>query len=238
MRAMPFKFATLFLFLILLKPRALQAQTPQALIASKSLNLEELTKEFQPILNRHFVSGQFHQKKNIKELEVTISSQGQFSIETSKAGDFIFHWNIIKPEPLEICMDTKQVVLKSQHNKNNQDKKIKEDRIQYAEMGEQGQKQLIEMVRLINFNPKQIYDSADILITLPIKNTDSKKITLIPKNQNDFLFQKAEIEVNKKGFINHLVMTEKSQDQLIIDFSKLESKAHSQGELSKNFFCP
>jgi hypothetical protein len=154
------------------------------------------------------LKGRFFQVKTLKELGVEIKSEGNFQVSRKSEKDRIFHWNVEKPKPSKVCIDAKGIALES----NGSVKKIS-----FSEMGPDSGEQMSSLLKLISLDPSQLPQDFKIEAIGP-------DFLLTPLKPETVFFQTALVHVDAKGLVDHLVLKEKSQDELKVQFKNLSTE--------------
>ena len=170
------------------------------------------------------IEGQFTQVKTLQELDVTIKTEGVFSITKSVANKSLFHWSIKKPNPSFICIDSEGLQISSGAETT------KKKKIKFSEMGSETNDQILNFFKLLSLNQENAAD----LFTI---EKAGKGFLLTPKAKEKSLFKSVKIEINNQGLVENLQVEEKSQDQIAIHFFNLKTKKIISAEQAQHLQC-
>lgn len=161
------------------------------------------------------LEGRFQQKKLLRELDLEIKTSGTFEVRRPKTGPAVFYWSILAPKPSKICIDDVGILM---NGKN----------LKFTEVGTEVGDQISGMLKIITMDPAKIADSFDI-------EQKGQRLVLRPKKPASSFFESATLTLDSKGLTKDVVLTEKSKDQIQIEFSgmKMNSK-----KLAKVEQCP
>ena len=174
------------------------------------------------------IQGQFTQVKTLQELDVTIKTEGLFSIAKSVSNKSLFHWNIKKPTSSFVCIDSEGLQISSESTDKSTTAKKKQ--IKFSEMGTETNDQILNFFKLLSLNQ----ENAAELFTIQRSGTG---FLLTPKDKEKSLFKAVQIEINKQGLVDNLVVEEKSQDKITIHFFNMKTKKSISAEEAKHLLC-
>lgn len=160
------------------------------------VELKDMLKMYQTDL---FIKGAVRQEKWIQELEITIKSEGFFELNKSQKNGFLIDWNIVKPEPLHVCIEGTKILIKDKQ----QETPIEQD---FNNASSQGQYSLSTLKALMEMDIQKL--QKDFVFT--------KKRTHELLLKNDKL--SVEILINNKKLIQQVKFIEMSGDVLKIEF--------------------
>jgi outer membrane lipoprotein-sorting protein len=164
------------------------------------------------------LSGQFSQSKYVKDLDVTLNTQGNFRIRRLLAGGSVVHWNVQKPKASSICIDEKGVVLGNQQ--------LNFSDISSGDVGPLG-----GLLKLMTLDPDQIH--SEFKVEKEVQKKVQKKevfFVLTQLHPNLAFFEYAKIQLDRRGLLKKLVLHEKSQDEMTISFSGLKTTASGNSD--------
>ena len=172
------------------------------------------------------IQGQFIQTKTLSELNVTIQTEGQFKINKGTDKKVIFYWNILKPSPSKICIDSEGIQISS----NRPGGKREPKKIKFSETGPETTTQMLSFFKLLSLDEKSAQDFFFF-------RAEGKSFLLTPKNSTTSLFKTVHIEINHQGLIKNLQIDEKSTDKIEIHFFKLKTKNILTKSAADQFKC-
>ncbi len=152
------------------------------------------------------LQGKFEQVKKIKDLDVSISSQGDFKITRLSARQATVYWNVMKPEPMKVCITEDQLTFKDMTSNKTTVLKL-------SEMSSKDTSGLGKLIQLLNLGPDQV--SKDFHV-----EKQAQGLKLVPIDHKQFPFQSAEFAFDTKKNLKNVLITEASGDSLEIHFSK------------------
>ena len=161
------------------------------------------------------LAGNFDQVKRIKELDLEIKTAGDFRVLRPKIGAPVFFWNIKTPKPSKICIDDIGLVMN-------------EKSMSFSEVGAEAGSQISDMLKIVSMDSKGIEESFKV-------EKVKDKMLLTPKAAEKSFFKSAELTLNSEGLVRRLVLTEKSADQMDIQFSNLKAQSKPSARVEK---CP
>lgn len=174
------------------------------------------------------IQGQFTQVKTLQELDVTIKSEGLFSITKFVSNKSLFHWSIKKPTSSFICIDSEGLQISSEPADKSTTAKKKQ--IKFSEMGTETNDQILNFFKLLSLNQ----ENAAELFTI---ERSGQGFLLTPKDKEKSLFKTVQIEINKQGLVDNLIVEEKSQDKIAIHFFNMKTKKSISAEEAKHLQC-
>ncbi|UYL09604.1 outer membrane lipoprotein carrier protein LolA [Bdellovibrio sp. SKB1291214] len=174
---------------------ALQGEAP-----SKDMKLAEFKK----------LTGQFKQSKILKELDVEIKTEGRFQVLRPTPEKSVFHWNITKPKPSNICIDGVGIVVDS--GMPPQRKNLK-----FSEVGKEAGDQIASLLKIITMNQNRITEEF-------VVQKQGAQYLLTPKNLEKAFFETATLDINKDGLVKNVLIKEKSKDEIRIEFLDMKTQ--------------
>jgi hypothetical protein len=168
--------------------------------ALKDLKLAEFTK----------LSGQFKQSKNLKELDVEIKTEGNFQVLRPTPDTSVFHWNIEKPKPSNICIDGVGIVVDS-------GTPLKRKNLKFSEVGREAGDQIASLLKIITMNQSRIAEEFNI-------QKQGGLFLLTPKNPGQAFFESSTLEIDKSGLVKKVLILEKSKDEIRIEFLGMKTQ--------------
>ncbi|MBC7741432.1 MAG: outer membrane lipoprotein carrier protein LolA [Bdellovibrionaceae bacterium] len=172
--------------------------------SSGVLSPAQIQTEFKKFEKPSKLSGQFEQKKKIKELDVTIETSGLYEIKKFSSTQMNLIWKIQKPDPMTVCMSEEAVVIDNPRIK-------KKTTLKLSEISQQDSSGLTKLVNLIKMNPEMLAKDFTIL-----KKDGHFLVT--PNVDKGYQFSTADLQLDKQKNIQHLLLTEASGDTLEIFF--------------------
>ncbi|WP_413293201.1 LolA family protein [Bdellovibrio sp. HCB185ZH] len=169
--------------------------------ALRDLKLAEFTK----------LSGQFKQSKSLKELDVEIKTEGNFQVLRPTPDTSVFHWNIEKPKPSNICIDGVGIVVDS-------GTPMKRKNLKFSEVGREAGDQIASLLKIITMNQSRIAEEFVI-------QKQGGSFLLNPKNPAQAFFESATLDIGKSGLVKKVVILEKSKDEIQIDFLNMKTQS-------------
>jgi hypothetical protein len=185
------------------KPKNSEKQTHTNL---NEANLSEMLKKYQKDL---FISGQVKQEKWIKDLEITLKSTGVFEIAQLEKTGLLVDWQILKPEPLHICIEDQKIYIKDNQQKNP----IEQD---LGQMNSQGQGSMVTLKALM------ASDTTLLFKEFPSVTKTFETLTL----KNDKLT--VDIKMDESKYIKEIRFAESNGDVLKIEFFNIKKNKKSQ----------
>ena len=158
------------------------------------------------------LAGQFKQTKHLKELDVQIQTQGRFRVSKVAGGKAVFRWDIEKPKPSKFCIDPQGIISQSMTSEGLKTKNLK-----FSEVGPETGHQIMGVLKVMTLDPQKMGDDFEM-------KTDGDVLNLTPRNKSQSFFESAQLKI-KSGFVQNLVIKEKSGDEIQIQFSDLKSKS-------------
>ena len=166
----------------------------------------EIRQELTPLQAFSLLKGHFEQIKTIKDLNVSIKTTGEYELSKDQSGQVMVRWKIQKPEPMNICIDVKQIVFDNLglHKKTT---------LKLEEVSQQDSSGMTKLMSLIRLDPQEMNQNFNI---------DKKKSLLIvtPKELKANSFKKAEIELDHGKNLKSVNLVESNEDTLQIQFTK------------------
>jgi hypothetical protein len=153
------------------------------------------------------LKGIFAQEKVLKDLNVQIKTEGSFEVDRESS---VFHWNVEKPKPSQVCLDKTGIVMDSAGSKK---------KITFAEIGESSGRQIASLLKLMSSDPKQLVEEFEVSEVVNSKGS----YLLKPLKLENVFFDSAELHVAQTGLVDKIKIIEKSKDELNIQFSKLQT---------------
>ncbi len=202
---------TLSLFFALFLPFAAYAATG---VETPSLSPEQILREFKHSEKPGFRSGQFRQRKNIKDLDVQIDSSGEFQIKTFGASKTSIYWNITKPDPLQICINDQGIVM-------NNPQSGKKSKYKLNELSQSQHAGLTKILQLVHLNPKKLTNDFNVAKS---NDTSEKSFSLIPKEKKNYDFTRTEITLDQKKDVSKVRIFEAGDDTLEFEFFQTNNK--------------
>jgi len=164
------------------------------------------------LANFEQLNGKFKQTKILKELNVEIKTEGRFQVLKQGKDASIFRWDIVKPKPSKICIDSLGIVMDSADGDPAKRKNLK-----FSEVGKEAGDQIASLLKIITMDQNKIGDEFTI-------EKQDKLFVLSPKNKDGAFFETATLDINKAGLAQNVMIKEKSQDEIQIHFSDLKTK--------------
>lgn len=155
------------------------------------------------------LQGEFRQSKSLKALDVEIKTEGRFQVIRPGPGKHMVHWMIEKPKPSQVCLDTEGLVLESASG-------LKKS-LRMAEIGREVGEQMGSLFGLLGLDPTQVQKDFDI-------RKKGAGFELTPKDAKRFFFETVELELDSAGLVRRMVLNEKNQDRMRVDFLKLKTR--------------
>lgn len=168
------------------------------------------------------LQGSFKQIKWMRDLEVEIKIEGNFKVLKPNKESSIFYWNIEKPKPSQICIDKIGILIETPSVET------KKKDLKFSEVGKEVGDQITGLLKLIMMDQEKIVDEFEVK-----KNSDHFLLT--PKKTREAVFEFVQLKINAEGFVSHVMIKEKSQDEIRIQFSGLKTKNF---KLAKDVQCP
>jgi hypothetical protein len=164
------------------------------------------------LANFEQLMGRFKQKKILKEMDVEIKTEGHFQVLRQGPSASIFRWDIEKPKPSHICIDSVGIVIDSGEGEMRKKKNLK-----FSEVGKEAGDQIASLLKIITMDQSKIADEFDI-------QKQGKVFVLTPKNKEGAFFASSTLDVGKSGLVQSVVIQEKSKDEIHIDFVDMKTK--------------
>lgn len=178
----------------------------QSTFSWAGMTSDEIRQELTPIQAFSSLTGHFEQIKTIKDLNVSIKTTGEYQLSKDKSGQVMVRWKIQKPEPMNICIDGKQIIFDniSLHKKT---------KLKLEEVSQQDSSGMTKLMSLMRLDPQEMTQAFNI---------DKKKSLLVvtPKEVKTHSFQKAEVELDHKKNLKSVNLVESNDDTLQIQFTK------------------
>jgi hypothetical protein len=157
------------------------------------------------------LTGQFKQSKILKELDVEIKTEGRFQVLRPTAESSVFHWDIVKPKPSNICIDSVGIVVAS-------GTPPKRKNLKFSEVGKEAGDQIASLLKIITMNQDRIAEEFVI-------QKQGAQYLLTPKNLPQAFFETATLDINKEGLVKNVLIKEKSKDEIRIEFLDMKTQA-------------
>lgn len=183
-------------------------QISTSLIDQKPLNAKQVADLLKKFSNPHLLNGQFVQTKYIKDIDISLKSEGFFTLTQISRSTQNILWKIEKPEKINICIDENTLIIENLRlNKKN---KINLNEVQSSD--DTGLSKLSELFKL---------NSETLLKNYKVYNKNNT-LLLLPLNNNNSPFTKAELILDPKKNIRSLFIKEENQDTLSIQFKNIQ----------------
>jgi hypothetical protein len=163
-------------------------------------SLSKHLKEYQAIQR---LESTFKQTKSFKDLKLKLKSEGQFTLDRIHKKVI---WHIKKPADLKVTMTDDFITTKEEGRKDEQTLKL-------SELGNGRLAQSMGM--LVSWLEM---DASKLIRQYSVFELADRKFRFVPKDKGLSPFEALEMQLNGKGLVEHVEISEKSGDHMSIDF--------------------
>lgn len=148
----------------------------------------------------------FTQIRNVQSWGTQVKTKGRFSLRGMGKNEVL--WEITDPTYMAMKMSEEGAHYKTSKKSSEKWMPLNNPKVS---------QQLETVAAWLRF------DSTKLAKDFEIEKLGTLKYKLVPK-QESFLFKKIEIRLNKKKFVSQIIMTEKNDDSINIQFSNTKAK--------------
>lgn len=177
-------------------------------VQAKTLNKVEIEKLFKRYQSDLHLQGSFKLERFIKELGLSLNSNGVFELSKGSADQLFIDWQIQKPERLHVCIEKDQVyyIIPGQNKVDKKNLKA----ISQNDLGV-----MTDLFSLMDFNPQTIEQKYNL--------TQEKNILILKNKTSQSLDEKTQITISTDGLVKTVKLYEANQDYTQIEFEKIKA---------------
>jgi outer membrane lipoprotein-sorting protein len=164
------------------------------------LSEKQLTEKLRNYQDIATIEANFTQVKTLKDMDVTIKSQGHFSVH--RPHDII--WQITKPSPITISISNQEIKL---------EKPSGSEVFKLSQMpSEKLAKSLVGLMAWLEMDAEQLNKDYSVY------PDQAHRFRFVPKNKDIAFFKDLLMELDAWGNVRHILITEVTNDTLSLDF--------------------
>ena len=165
--------------------------------------LSQKLRQYQSIVS---VEAPFKQIKTIKDMGLEIKSEGIFSLKRPRQ----VRWEILKPSPVLISMNDREIVLKTGTKKESHTQTFKFDEIPSTKIAGS----MTGLMAWLDLNSKDLYRQYEVFAD------GDNRFKFIPRDKTASPFLNLVMKMNNKGLVEKVDINEVSGDSMSIVFGQ------------------